>query len=80
MTCIRRHDGTPHTRIDMVRLVWLHQGLYGKMTHMAQESHRSRTWLYQLMWAANRPVATLCSAQKPCVANPSPLLDPFIFL
>src|SRR3989442_9198469 len=64
----------------MVRLAWLHQGLYGKMTHIAQEYPLSRTWLYQLIWAANRPWEPLFSEQKPCVANPSPLLDPCIFL
>src|SRR6266446_3819975 len=28
MKFIRRHDLTPHTRIEMVRLAWLHQGIY----------------------------------------------------
>jgi len=80
MKFIRRHDLTPHTRIDIVRLAWLHQGIYGKMTQIAQDYHISRTWLYQLMWAANRQLETLFSDQKPCVENPSPLLDPFILL
>jgi hypothetical protein len=80
MRFIRRHDLTPHTRIDMVRLAWLNQGIYGKMTHIAQDYHISRTWLYQLMWAANLQLETLFSDQKPCIENPSPLLDPFIFL
>ena len=80
MKFIRRHDLTPHTRIDIVRLAWLNQGIYGKMTHIAQEYHISRTWLYQLIWAANLPLETLCSDQKPSLQNPPPLLDPFILL
>ena len=36
MKFIRRHDLTPHTRIDIVRLAWLNQGIYGKMTQIAQ--------------------------------------------
>jgi hypothetical protein len=67
MKFIRRQDLTPHTRIDIVRLAWLNQGIYGKMTQIAQDYHISRTWLYQLMGAANLQLETLFSAQKPCV-------------
>ncbi len=80
MQFIRRHDLTPHTRIDMVRLAWLHQGIYGKMTHIAQEYHISRTFLSQLMWAANLQLETLFSEQKPHVQDPHPLFEPFILL
>jgi hypothetical protein len=80
MQCIRRHDLTPHTRIDMVRLAWLHQGLYGKMTHIAPAYHLSRPWLDQLMWAANLHLETLLSVQKPGVEPPPPLWDPCIVL
>ncbi len=80
MQFIRRHDLTLHTRIDMVKLAWLNQGIYGKMTQIAEEYHLSRTWLYQLIGAANHQWATLFSDQKPCVENPPPLLDPFILL
>jgi len=80
MQFIRRHDLTLHTRIDIVRLAWLNQGIYGKMTQIAQDYHISRTWLYQLLWAANLQLETLCSAQKPCVEPPPPLLDPFLLL
>jgi len=80
MKFIRRHDLTPHTRIEMVRLAWLHQGIYGKMTHIAQEYHISRTFLYQLMWAANRPLETLFSDQKPPVQDPKLLFEPFLLL
>jgi len=80
MKFIRRHDLTPHTRIEMVRLAWLHQGIYGKMTQIAQDYHISRTFLYQLMWAANFQLETLFSDQKPPVQDPHSLLEPFILL
>src|SRR5256886_4732866 len=80
MKFIRRHDLKPHTRIDMVRLAWLHQGIYGKMTQIAQEYHISRTFLYQLMWAANFQLETLFSDQQPPVQAPQALLEPFILL
>ena len=80
MQFIRRHDFTPHTRIAMVRLAWLNQGIYGKMTHIAQEYHISRTFLYQLMWAANLQLETLFSDQKPHIEDPHPLFEPFILL
>jgi hypothetical protein len=80
MQFIRRHDLTPHTRIDIVRLAWLNQGLYGKMTQIAQEYHISRTLLYQLLWSANLQLTTLFSAHKPHVQVPQPLLEPLILL
>jgi len=80
MKFIRRHDFTPHTRIEMVRLAWLNQGIYGKMTQIAQEYHISRTFLYQLLWAANLQLETLFSDQKPRVQEPQLLLEPFILL
>jgi len=80
MKFIRRHDLTPHTRIDIVRLAWLNQGIYGKMTQIAQEYHISRTLLYQLLWSANLQLTTLFSAHKPHVQVPQPLLEPLILL
>src|SRR6266705_4673088 len=80
MKFIRRHDLTPHTRIDMVRRAWLYQGIYGKMTQIAQEYHISITFLYQLMWAANLQLETLFSDQKPQVQDSHPLFEPFILL
>lgn len=80
MKFIRRHDLTPHTRIDIVRLAWLNQGIYGKMTQIAQDYHISRTLLYQLMWAANLQLTTLFSAHKPHIQAPQPLLEPLILL
>jgi hypothetical protein len=80
MKFIRRHDLTPSTRIDMVRLAWLNQGIYGKMTHIAQEYHISRTFLYQLIWAANLQLETLFSDQKPHGQDLQSLFEPFILL
>src|SRR5215469_5576672 len=80
MQFIRRHDLPPHTRIEIVRLAWLNQGLYGKMTQIAPDYHISRTFLYQLMWAANLQLETLFSDQKPHLQAPQPLLEPFILL
>ena len=80
MKFIRRHDLTPHTRIDIVRLAWLNQGIYGKMTQIAQDYHISRTLLYQLLWTANLQLTTLFSAHKPHGQAPQPLLEPLILL
>src|SRR5215475_15103587 len=80
MKFIRRQDLTPHTRIDIVRLAWLNQGIYGKMTQIAQDYHISRTWLYQLIGAAHLQLETLFSTHKPGGEPPPPLLDPFILL
>ena len=80
MQFIRRHDLPPHTRIAMVRLAWLHQGIYGTMTHIAQEYHLSRTLLYQLLGAADLQLETLCSDQQPHGEAPHPLFAPFILL
>ncbi len=55
MKFIRRPDLGPQTRIDIGRLAWQGQGIYGKMTQIAQEYHLSRTFLYQFTWAAHRP-------------------------
>ena len=80
MKFIRRHDLTPQTRIEMVKHVWLHQGIYGKMAQIAQDYQISRTFLYQLIWAANLQLETLFSDQQPHVQDPQPLFEPFILL
>src|SRR2546422_9642566 len=80
MKFIRRHDLTPHTRIEMVRLAWLNQGIYGKMTQIAQEYQISRTWLYQLIWAANLQLETLFGDQKPHAQESPILFESFILL
>jgi hypothetical protein len=54
MKFTRRHDLDPQTRINIVKDGWIHQGIYGKMTQMAQDYQISRTFLYQLSWAARQ--------------------------
>src|SRR3989441_885192 len=43
---------------------WLHQGVYGKMTHSAKFYQISRTLLYQLLFMANLQLETLFSDAK----------------
>ncbi len=50
MKFTRRPDLAPQTRIDIVMLAWLHQGVYGKMTAIAKCYQISRTFLYQLLF------------------------------
>ena len=64
MKFTRRPDLTPQTRIEIVRLAWLHQGVYGKMTQIAQAYWISRTFLYQLLLAANLQLEVLFSDEK----------------
>jgi hypothetical protein len=45
-------------------LAWLHQGVYGKMTEIAQYYRISRTFLYQLILMANLQLETLFSDEK----------------
>lgn len=80
MKFIRRHDLDPQTRIEMVKLAWQGQGLYGKMTQIAQAYHISRTFLYQLTWAAHHHLEMLFSNPQSLVEAPEPLLEPLILL
>lgn len=80
MKFTRRHDLDPQTRIDIVKDVWLHQGIYGKMTQIAQDYHISRTFLYQLSWAATQHLEDLFSNPQHLVKPPDLLLDPWILL
>jgi hypothetical protein len=64
MKFIRRPDLNPQTRIEIVKLAWLHQGVYGKMTHIANSYRISRTLLYQLLLAANLQLEVLFSDEK----------------
>ena len=64
MKFIRRADLDPQTRIHIVMLAWLHQGVYGKMTEIAQSYQISRTFLYQLLFMANLQLETLFSDEK----------------
>src|SRR5262245_56375195 len=61
MKFIRRPDLDPQTRIHIVMLAWLHQGLYGKMTEIANAYRISRTFLYQLLVMATLQLETLFS-------------------
>jgi len=64
MKFTRRHDLEPQTRIHIVMLAWLHQGVYGKMTEIAKAYQISRTFLYQLLLMANLQLETLFSDEK----------------
>jgi hypothetical protein len=80
MKFIRRSDLEPQTRIDIVRRAWQGQGIYGKMTQLAREYHISRTFLYQMTWAAYRQLEILFSDAKNLVQDPQPLLEPLMLL
>ena len=64
MKFTRRPDLEPQTRIEIVKLVWLYQGVYGKMTEIAQYYQISRTFLYQLLLMAHLQLETLFSDEK----------------
>src|SRR6266403_2112971 len=80
MKFIRRHDLDPHTRIAIVKLAWLHQDIYGKMTQIAQDYHISRTFLYQLTWAAQHQLKELFSDPKHLVQDFHSQFEPLILL
>jgi hypothetical protein len=80
MKFIRRSDLEPQTRIDIVRLAWQGQGIYGKLTQLAREYHISRTFLYQMTWAAYHQLEILFSGSKDLVQDPQPLLEPLMLL
>ena len=64
MKFTRRPDLAPQTRIDIVRLAWLHQGVYGKMTAIAQYYKISRTFLYQMLFMVHLQLETLFSDEQ----------------
>ena len=64
MKFTRRPDLDPQTRIHIVMLAWLHQGVYGKMTQIANYYRISRTFLYQRLLAANLQLEGLFSDEK----------------
>ena len=78
MKFTRRPDLDPQTRIDIVKHVWINQGIYGKMTQIAQAYHISRTFLYQLSWGARHHLEDLFSDPQHLVASPDFLLEPWI--
>ncbi len=80
MKFTRRHDLDLQTRIEIVKHVWINQGIYGKMTQIAQEYHISRTFLSQLSWAARHHLEDLFSDPQHLVQPPDPLLEPWILL
>ncbi len=61
---MRRPDLDCQTRVHIVMLAWLHQGVYGKMTQIAHSYQISRTFLYQLIFMANLQLETLFSDEK----------------
>ena len=64
MKFTRRPDLVPQTRIEIVKLAWLYQGVYGKMTEIAQSYQISRTFLYQLLFMAHLQLEMLFSDDK----------------
>ncbi len=80
MKFIRRPDLDPLTRIEIVKHVWSNQGIYGKMTQIAREYHISRTFLYQLNWAARHHLEDLFSDPQHLARPPDLLLEPWILL
>ena len=64
MQFTRRPDFDPRTRIHIVMLAWLHQGVYGKMTEIAKCYQISRTFLSPLLLIANLQLDTLFSDEK----------------
>lgn len=64
MKFTRRPDLEPQTRIEIVKLGWLYQGVYGKMTEIAQYYPISRTFFYQLLLIANLQLEALLSDEK----------------
>jgi hypothetical protein len=78
MKFTRRPDLDPQTRIDIVKHVWINQGIYGKMVQIAQEYHISRTFLYQLSWAARYHLEELFSDSQHLVQPPDHLLEPWM--
>ena len=78
MKFTRRPDLDPQTRIEIVKDVWLHQGAYGKMTQIAQEYQISRTFLYQLSWAARHHLEELFSDPQHLIQPPDHLPEPWL--
>lgn len=80
MKFTRRPDLDPQTRIQIVKLAWLHQGVYGKMTEIAKAYHISRTFLYQLLFMANLQLEILFSDDKRLVQSTQPHVAQLVVL
>jgi hypothetical protein len=79
MKFIRRSDLPPQTRLHLVMLAWLNQGVYGTMTQIANAYGISRTFLSQLLMAATLQLAVLFSTQ-PWLQSPAASLEPLAWL
>src|SRR3979409_714548 len=62
--CTRRRDEEPQPVCEIVKLGWLYQGVYGKMTEIAQYYQISRTFFYPLLLIANLQLEALFSDEK----------------
>jgi hypothetical protein len=80
MKFTRRPDLDPQTRIDIVKDVWINQGIYGKMTQIAQDYHISRTFLYQLSWAAKHHLEALFSDSQHLIEPPDFPIEPWVLV
>lgn len=80
MKFTRRHDLDPQTRIEIVKHVWINQGTYGKMVQIAQEYQISRTFLYQLSWAARYHLEDLFSDPQHLVEPPDCPIEPWMLM
>ena len=80
MKFTRRPDSDPQTRIKIVNLAWLYQGVYGKMTKIAQQYQISQTFLYRLLLMATVQLETLFRNEKRLVQNDPPALRPLALL
>jgi hypothetical protein len=80
MKFVRRPDLDAQTRIHIVMLAWLHQGVYGKMTEIANAYRISRTFLYQLLLMANLQLETLFSDEKLLFQKDHPHFEQLLFL
>src|SRR5216684_4115952 len=80
MKFLRRPDLDAQTRIHIVMLAWLHQGLYGKMTEIANSYRISRTFLYQLLLMATLQLETLFSDEKLLFQKDHRHLESLLFL
>ncbi|MCP5016325.1 MAG: hypothetical protein GY938_13790, partial [Ketobacter sp.] len=80
MKFTRRPDLDPQTRIHIVMLAWLHQGVYGKMTEIANTYLISRTFLYQLVLAAHLQLEILFSDETHLFQKDHQHFEPLLLL
>lgn len=53
MKFIRRQDLDAQKRIEIAASALLNQGIYGHITYLSKVYKASRTFVYQLLWAAS---------------------------